>query len=242
MSVYMASQRRVQSPQLSPNLTVHCLSTPPTDGLTSSHVVMYGTLTDIAALAQKAPAWTFPRSVPILGDDGTWDTKKFMAADFRGHLTLSIEAQQMHSFSSLVKKQSFMQGVEIGLVDITNSAFNRERGRAILNLGDFEELRSLDYKRAQQENEMILAGKMVIRHDFDDDQIHMEIHMRKIKSRDFLDWPKMVQDAYIKHADEHAMKLIPPVTADPNDPNAGRQESQGDATETATPTPAEALA
>lgn len=161
-------------------------------------------------VAQNAPAWQVPRAVELVGEDGERDVKKFMATDFKGNLAVEIEAVPIVSFSQAMKKQAFKDAVGMQLIDLVNSPQNRDKARKIMALSEFDEAYTLDYKRAQMENEKLLAGEDVPKGKWDDDEIHMQVHMRLAKSRRFDDLPLQVRQNIERHLDLHIIRTIPP--------------------------------
>jgi len=189
-------------------------------------------------IAQKAPAWTVERAVPIVGEDGERDVQHFRSADFSGNLTIEIEAVPVTAFSQALKKQSAKDAAAIGLIDLT-TAQNRDKMRSLLGLQEFDEQFSLDQKRAQMENETLEAGGTLTydwadgqQHPtapYDDDETHLQIHKRLVKSRRFNNLPASVRSATLQHIDAHAMRLVPPVPEKETIPgqNAGGQPPPG---------------
>ena len=169
-------------------------------------------------IAQKANAWQRGRAIPLIGEDGSRDVKHFMAADFTGSMTVEVEAVPITAMSQVLRRQNFVNGLKVGLVDVMNSAQNRERGRSLFGLLEFDEPFSLDYKRASMENELLMAGNHVAVGPADDDETHMNVHARMIKSREWDDMPFATQASILKHFDEHVLRLAP--TPGAEDPNA----------------------
>lgn len=169
-------------------------------------------------VAQEAPAWKYSeRAVPIMGEDGERDVQKFMAADFAGNLTMDIEAVPLTAFSQTLKKQTVERLAGLGVIDLT-SAQNREKLRSLEGVSDFDEPFSLDYKRAQMENEILEAGgvveytvggKVQPTGPCDDDETHAQVHRRLIKSRRFSKLPQEIQQHVLDHHDAHMARLMP---------------------------------
>lgn len=160
-------------------------------------------------IAQDSNAWRLGRAVPIVGEDGERDVKKFQSADFSGAITIEVEAVPVTAFSQALRRMNFEAGIKVGLIDIVNSQVNRERGRALYNLSEFEEAYTLDFKRAQMENEAMLLGETVTRGEADDDETHAAVHARLIKSRKWNDLPDEIKMAVVRHFDEHMLRTIP---------------------------------
>jgi len=176
-------------------------------------------------VAQDSNAWKLGRAIAIIGEDGDRDVKKFFAADFTGAITVEVEAVPVTAFSQALRRINFTKGIEIGLVDIVNSQVNRERGRALYNLSEFEEAFTLDFKRAQMENEALLLGETVEIGPADDDETHAAVHARLIKSRKWDELPETVKLAVLHHFDEHMLRTIP--SAPPAEAVAGKAKSKG---------------
>lgn len=185
-------------------------------------------------IAQQSNAWAAPRAIPMVGEDGSRDMKEFQATDFKGNITITIDAVPMVALSQAIKLQKFTQGVELGLVDLVNSPVNREKARSLLNLSEFEEEFSLDYKRAQMENEKLRAGEQVARQMYDDDMVHFMVVMQLVKSRDFDTLPEDVRQNAMAHAAVHgaAVDLMLKERA------AQQQATAGEGGKAAAPAPA----
>lgn len=161
-------------------------------------------------IAQGAPAWSVAeRAVPIVGEDGERDVRKYLAADFKGNLTMEIEAVPITASSSALRKQRAVEAVGLGLVDLTNSQ-HRDKMRQLMSLSEFDDPQSLDYRRAQMENEIIESGGTVRRGPYDNDEIHFEQHMKLAKSRRWDKLPESIKQELQRHVDEeHVPRLTP---------------------------------
>jgi hypothetical protein len=168
-------------------------------------------------VAQEAPAWSVERAVPIQGEDGERDVQHFRGADFRGNLTIEIEAVPVTAFSHTLRKESAKWAAQAGLIDLT-SAQNREKMRSLLGVQEFEEPFTLDQRRAQMENELIEAGE-TIQYDidgkvqptgpYDDDETHITVHKRLAKSRRWNKLPPSIKSELQRHLDAHILRMVP---------------------------------
>lgn len=188
-----------------------------------------------ALVAQRSNAWKWPRPVPIVGDDGLRELRHFAAVDFTGNYTVEVEAVPITARSQVVNRQNLETGVKLGLVDVANSPQSRDRARLLFGLSQFDEAYSLDYRRAQEENEAIMADQPIKRGPFDDDEVHVAVHTTFAKSRKWKSLTPEQQKALINHVDkEHIPRLMPSVGA----PAPGAPDlTPGDASRVSQPTP-----
>lgn len=149
-------------------------------------------------IAQKAPAWSVARTINVIGDDGEMEAKQFSAADFTGEIDIEIEAVTPSIFSESQKKSDYMAMLESGLIDQTLYA-NRERGRKLMGLGDFEEGLSVDTKKALWENQEMLAGRAVAVMPIDNHEAHMMVHEKFLKRTDLNRYDPAIVAAFVEH-------------------------------------------
>lgn len=177
-------------------------------------------------MARRSNAWKVGRDVPFVGEDGERDLKKWYAQDFTGNVTVECEAVPITAFSTVVQTQRMLTGVKLGLIDLANSPQNRDRARQLLSLQQFDEAYSLDYKRAQMENEKMIAGEHIERGKWDNDEVHVYVHMRAALSRKWDEYPDDVKAEIQQHLDEHLLRLVPSAGAAP-EAGAGSKTPQG---------------
>lgn len=161
-------------------------------------------------IAQQSNAWRFPRPVPVESEDGLRDTKLWHAADFRGNLVVDVEAKPLTAFSEVQQREAAIVGNKIGVVDLQNSQKNRQTMRRLLGLSGFEEQFNLDFRRAQEENERILADQPIERGPYDDDEVHVQVHLMLAKSARWSQMTEAQRRALMRHLDdEHIPRLVP---------------------------------
>jgi hypothetical protein len=153
-------------------------------------------------IAQKAPAWQVPRSVPIIGADNKIQMRDFRAADFTGNMTVDIEAVPTTALSQAVKKQSVMALLQVGLIDVSREQ-NRDRLRSLFGVPEFTDAVDLHVRMAQDENRRLSQGIPVQRQPFDNDQIHAQEHIEDTKSGDFQSRPDILKQLAYTHIQEH---------------------------------------
>jgi len=158
-------------------------------------------------IMRNGTAWKYPRAVPLVGENNKRDLRYFDATDFRGSLTVDMEAVPLIALSHAIKSEKFIRAVNFGLIDLERSIKNREKGRALLNVTEFEEYYTLDYKRAQMENEQLLAGEHVAVQEYDNHEIHFTVLMELVKSREFNNYPDTIRRMALEHAAVHRSRL-----------------------------------
>lgn len=186
-------------------------------------------------VARRSNAWKMGRDVAVADESGERDMKRWAAKDFTGQITVECEAVPITAHSTTLKIQRMLLGVKTGLIDLANSPQNRDKARQLLGLQEFDEAYGGDYKRAQMENEKILAGVPVRRESFDNDEIHAFVCLRAMATTKWDEYPDEVKAEFQAHLNEHMMRLVPPVGGDGAEAGAGAkgrpgQESAGSMT------------
>lgn len=188
-------------------------------------------------MARRSNAWKMGRDVAVDDENGERDMQHWSDKDFTGSVTVTCEAVPITARSTALRIQRMLTGVKLGLVDLSNSPQNRDKARQLLALNEFDEAYGGDYKRAQMENEQILAGQAVKRQKFDNDEVHAYTHLRAMVTTKWEDYPDGVKEEFLRHLlEEHMMRLVPPMQ-DQAAAGGGKATSMTPGENAALPTP-----
>lgn len=98
------------------------------------------------------------------------------------------------------KKQEMIDLFDRGMLDVNDPAV---REKAFVLFGDTGMLGTFnkDAGRARWENSNFKNGGVgLFQPEFDDNKVHLDVHLDAIKSMDFLNWPPEAQTALMQHA------------------------------------------
>lgn len=154
------------------------------------------------SIAQKAPAWSLPRLIAVLGDDGDMEAKRFQNTDFKGSYDVYVEAVNPSLFSATQKRADVVQAINLGLISLEDHK-TREQARKDLNVGGYDDPVSADMKIALYENSKLLAGDPVSIGAYDDSGVHHAIHQLLFKRTDFENLPQPTIQNMIDHMGMH---------------------------------------
>lgn len=154
----------------------------------------------------KAPASQFPRGISFLGRAGQRLWTKFSADDMGDNVTYKIETVSAGQLDETTKLQDTLDLAKMGFIDPmdpkTRIAVLRMFGRQDL-IADLEP----NIEKAYEENALLSAGEIVEIGPFENDLVHLQVHVDWINSKDFWLVSEQQRMATIAHAIEHEERI-----------------------------------
>jgi len=168
--------------------------------------------------------WSYPRTVKIVGTDGTFDAKVFRGADLRSNADVKVESGSALPTSKAAKQAFIMDIMKMGWVDPDDGLEMLEIGA----LNKIYERAKMDAREAQRENLMMASvteddismhdelhqdGSIIIPvNSWNNDAVHIRKHDDFRKSQAFMSLPEVNRALFESHVQAHKinmqMKLI----------------------------------
>lgn len=181
-------------------------------------------------LSHVSQFWTTERTVQIVGADGSFDAQVYKGESLGGNLNVRVEAG-----SALPQSKAAKQAFVMDLIKLFPQY--ADKGLELLEIGGIERIYEeylTDKRQAQRENIKMSAGAPVEVNDWDNHQVHLDIHNTFRKSQEFEMLPDELKVMFQEHCDTHyvatgqkaapGLPLMPmgdPSMMDPSmDPNA----------------------
>lgn len=155
----------------------------------------------------REPRPEFINKLRVLSKDVTdIEIMNFIGSDLRENCTVKIEAGSSIPRSNAAKQQQLMELAQTGVLgDIINNPVNKQKFLERLGVIGFDSDFEADVKRAGWENEMLenglIQGTSVL--PFENHQIHLQIHMNRMKEPSFMKADPVIQQQYQMHVDLH---------------------------------------
>lgn len=159
----------------------------------------------LEAIAQ-APAAQFPRSgtFPALAGRRLW--LEWSASDMADNVTFKVETGAAAALDDATKVEDMFTALKVGLL---NPQDPKTQYACLRKLGQTELLADLDpnYSRAMDENADLAAGEDVQLGPFENDAVHLSVHVDWINSPGFTLMSQPAQLATIAHAKAHQDRI-----------------------------------
>ena len=145
----------------------------------------------------------------IVGADGHVSLKPFRVSDIRNNTDVYINPASMLSVSRSARMKEIQAIAQSALVQfmqpVERTAF---LGLVMKHLQWAENQQALneatsEQSYAERENQKMANGEMAYVMPWDDNDIHIKIHLLRIKSAEFDDYPDQIKDMMKIHYDEH---------------------------------------
>lgn len=176
-------------------------------------------------LSHVVQFWDTERTVRIVGKDGQFDAQQFKGDDVGANLDVRVEAGSALPGSKAGKQAFVMELMKMGFIP-------PEKGLEMLDLGGVERVYEdylVDVRQAQRENQRMMEGEQTMPNDFDNHQVHLEVHNKFRKGQEYEALGDEVKQVFQMHVQLHSMAMqsgmlpggiMPPMMPeDPNDPN-----------------------
>lgn len=134
----------------------------------------------------------------------------FIGADLRNNCQVRIEAGSSIPRSNAAKTQQLQELAQSGVLgDLVNDPLAKQQFLERMGVVGFDVNFEKDVKRAQWENEMLDNGNLngISILEFENHQIHKQLHTNRVKEPAFLKMPPDVQQGYLQHIQQHDMYL-----------------------------------
>jgi hypothetical protein len=177
-------------------------------------------------LALAHQFWTQERTVKIVGEDGYFDAQVFMGSNIKGtkvNRDVRVESGSSLSYSKAAKQAIIMDLMKNALIDPQIGLSRMEFGGVDKLFEDIQ----LDRRQATRENLRIKQGEVISPNEFDNHDLHVELHNRYRKSQEYelcSDEVKMVFAAHVelhKQAIQAKMAQMNPLAGPPPVGNTG---------------------
>lgn len=125
--------------------------------------------------------WTTGRLVRMIGSDSTFDAALFKNSDIGGNHDVRVESGSALPQSKAAKQAFVMDLLKMGILP-------PEKGLEMLDIGGIEKIYEdylTDVRQAQRENQKMLLGMQIQPNDFDNHQVHIEIHNKFRKGQQY---------------------------------------------------------
>lgn len=180
-------------------------------------------------LSHVSQFWTTERTVQIVGADGSFDAQVYKGESLGGNLNVRVEAG-----SALPQSKAAKQAFVMDLIKLFPQY--ADKGLELLEIGGIERIYEeylTDKRQAQRENIKMSAGAPVEVNDWDNHQVHIDIHNTFRKSQEFEMMDDQLKMMFQEHVDMHyvatgqkaapGLPLMPqgaidPATGQPMDP------------------------
>ena len=154
----------------------------------------------------KAPASQYPRGVSFLGRAGQRLWTSFSADDMGDNVVYKIETVSAVQLDETTKLQDTLDLASAGFIDPmdpkTRISVLRMFGRQDL-ISDLEP----NIEKAWEENALISAGEQVVIGPYENDLVHLQVHVDWINAKEFWLVPEAMRMATIAHAVEHEERI-----------------------------------
>lgn len=132
-------------------------------------------------LSNAVQFWTTERVIRIVGRDQSFDAQRYKASDLGGNLDVRVEAGSALPQSKAAKQAFVMDLLKMGLIP-------QDKGLEMLDIGGIEKVYEdylVDVRQAQRENQRMLMGQELLPNDFDNHQLHIEVHNKFRKGQEY---------------------------------------------------------
>jgi hypothetical protein len=178
--------------------------------------------------------WDSERMVRTVGADGTFDAQLYQASAIKKNQDIRVESGSALPQSKAAKQAFVMDLLKMGLIP-------PEKGLEMLDIGGIEKIYEdylVDVRQAQRENQKMMMSIAQEPNDFDNHQVHLDVHNKFRKGQQFEALPDPIKEIFQQHVALHqqamntglqpggqfdpAMQLQPPV-GEQGPPGAGPQ-------------------
>jgi hypothetical protein len=178
-------------------------------------------------LSHVSQFWTTERIVQVVGEDGSYDARKFKGSDLGNSCDLRVQ-----SGSALPNSKAGRQAFVLDLVKL--GMLPADKGLEVLDLGGMERIYNdlqVDAKQVRREN-MKLADEEVPEiavNTWDNHQMHIDLHNQFRKGQEFEVLSDEVKAAFEAHVQMHQQMLAANPQAMPQSGPVGGSPTPGPA-------------
>lgn len=150
-------------------------------------------------LSHVSQFWTTQRTVQIVGADGSFDAQVYKGDSLGGNLNVRVEAG-----SALPQSKAAKQAFVMDLIKLFPQY--ADKGLELLEIGGIERIYEeylTDKRQSQRENIKMSSGVPVEANDWDNHQVHIDIHNTFRKSQEFEMLPDEIKVMFQQHVDLH---------------------------------------
>ena len=143
--------------------------------------------------------WTTPRLVRVVGRDQQFDAIQYKNSDLGGNNDVRTESGSALPQSKAAKQAFVMDLLKMGLIP-------QEKGLEMLDIGGIEKVYEdylVDVRQAQRENQRMMQGQGIKPNDFDNHQVHIEVHNKFRKSQQYEGLPDQIKEIFQEHVAAH---------------------------------------
>lgn len=150
------------------------------------------------------------RLIKIVGRDWSFEVSSFRGADLRGPFDVRVEIDSFRSQTKRAQRAEIMALAQ-ALPDLFGSRAGQAKLIDLLDIGDLRVLllqQNADRRRAQIENDILMSGQLVAALDFDDHEVHAEVHRVELLLTDRFETADAgTKTAALDHYAQHMGKL-----------------------------------
>jgi hypothetical protein len=165
-------------------------------------------------LSYVSQFWDTGRLIKVVGKDGSFDAQVYKGADLGGNHDLKVEAGSALPTSKAAKQAFLMDLMKLGFVQ-------PDKGLELLEIGGIERLYEdlyVDIRQAQRENIRMEETTPVAVNDWDNHQVHIEVHNKYRKSQEYEALDDDARVLFQNHVQTH-QALLGQAEPPGNDPN-----------------------
>lgn len=161
----------------------------------------------LIAMKYREPRPEFINKLKVMSKDiSDVEIANFIGSDLRDNCSVRIEAGSTTPRSNQAKTQQLMELAQTGVLgDVINNPVNKQKFLEKLGVTGFDSDFESDVKRANWENEMLDNGMFdgVAILPQENHQIHMQIHMNRMKEPAFMALDPSIQQMFLQHVQQH---------------------------------------
>lgn len=138
------------------------------------------------------------RAIKLLGVGSDWQVQYWKGADLRGNTDVTIDQGSLIPKAESVKTQTMFDGVENLLIN-PQDPLQRQKMIERLGLTEFETEVGPDQRRAEKENAQMDDGMPVELTQYEDKQLHLMTHIKRVKDPSFDSLAPEIQQVHLQH-------------------------------------------
>lgn len=147
--------------------------------------------------------WDSPRMVRVVGADATFDAKLYQASSVGKNQDVRVESGSALPQSKAAKQAFVMDLLKMGLIP-------PQEGLDMLEIGGIEKIYDdylTDKRQAQRENQKIMMGIAATANDFDNHQLHLDVHNKFRKGQQYEALDEKTHELFQEHVKQHQQAL-----------------------------------
>ena len=159
--------------------------------------------------------WDEPQTIKILGKNNQVEVIDFKGADVAGNYDVIVQGGSSMPQNKALRQDFIIQLYQYGLIQ------DPQKVLSLLEFGGIEDVYesdTLDKSAAKEEMEIMLQGGMVEAQMYEEHNIHMDVHVKFLKSNEGRNLPQNLHDGILQHIQQHQMFIQPPMEEGPEGP------------------------